>query len=92
MRALVFSEEGGLRLDADRPEPVPAEGEALIRVRRAGICSTVRQQQMPRHPDGENSLSCSPSSARACPWLCQSLLSQSADIMLVGPLALTLPQ
>lgn len=37
MRALVFDE--GLRV-TERPDPVPAAGEALIRVRRAGICNT----------------------------------------------------
>jgi alcohol dehydrogenase len=38
MRALVF--DGGLRFDERRAEPAPAEGEALIRVHLAGICST----------------------------------------------------
>jgi len=37
MRALVF--DGELRL-ADVPRPVPQEGQALLRVRRAGICNT----------------------------------------------------
>jgi threonine dehydrogenase-like Zn-dependent dehydrogenase len=37
MRAVVF--DGELSL-ADLPEPVPAEGEALIRVLKAGICNT----------------------------------------------------
>lgn len=37
MRALVF--DGELRL-ADLPEPQPAEGEALVRVLKAGICNT----------------------------------------------------
>jgi len=38
MKALVFS-EGGLRLE-QRPVPVPAPSEALIRVLVAGICNT----------------------------------------------------
>lgn len=38
MRALVF--EGGRAVVADRPEPAPAAGEAVIRVRLAGICGT----------------------------------------------------
>lgn len=37
MKALVF--DGTLRL-ADMPVPVPAEGEALVRVTMAGICKT----------------------------------------------------
>ena len=37
MRALVF--DGALRV-LDRPEPRPSPGEALIAVRRAGICNT----------------------------------------------------
>lgn len=32
--------DGILRLDEDYPQPVPASGEALIRVSLAGICST----------------------------------------------------
>lgn len=39
MRALVLDEDG-VRLDSDRPDPVPAAGEVLIRVLRAGICAT----------------------------------------------------
>ncbi len=39
MRALVF-EHGRLRLEKRYPEPLPAEGEALIRVVQAGICNT----------------------------------------------------
>ncbi|MCC7207686.1 MAG: alcohol dehydrogenase catalytic domain-containing protein, partial [Anaerolineae bacterium] len=38
MRALTF--DGALRLVEDAPEPVPAPGEALIRIRAAGICQT----------------------------------------------------
>lgn len=37
MKALIF--DGKLRM-ADLPEPKPGEGEALIRVRAAGICNT----------------------------------------------------
>lgn len=39
MRALVLG-DGGVTLEEDRPEPVPAEGEVLVRVLRAGICAT----------------------------------------------------
>jgi threonine dehydrogenase-like Zn-dependent dehydrogenase len=39
MRALVLTEQGP-RLDNDYPAPQPAPGEALIRVRLAGICAT----------------------------------------------------
>ena len=38
MRALVFDKT--LSLDARRPEPQPGDGDTLIRVRQAGICST----------------------------------------------------
>jgi threonine dehydrogenase-like Zn-dependent dehydrogenase len=38
MRALVF--DGSLRLDPRHREPPPDEGECLLRVRQAGICST----------------------------------------------------
>ncbi len=38
MRALVL--DGKLRLETDRPTPVAPPGEALIRVRQAGICNT----------------------------------------------------
>ena len=38
MKALVF--EGQLRLDHDRPEPQVRTGEALVKVRLAGICAT----------------------------------------------------
>jgi len=38
MRVLVY--DGELRLDPDRPRPTPGRGEALIRVRVAGICDT----------------------------------------------------
>lgn len=39
MRALRLTDEG-LRFDAAYPTPVPAAGEALIRVRTAGVCAT----------------------------------------------------
>lgn len=39
MKALVF-ENGRLQLAEDYPVPVPAAGEALVRVRLAGICAT----------------------------------------------------
>lgn len=34
------SAPGGVRVAADHPRPAPAPGEALVRVRLAGICST----------------------------------------------------
>jgi threonine dehydrogenase-like Zn-dependent dehydrogenase len=39
MRALVLDDRG-VRLDGGRPDPVPAAGEVLVRVLRAGICAT----------------------------------------------------
>ena len=38
MRALLC--DNGLRYDPAYPDPVPPSGEALIRVRLAGICNT----------------------------------------------------
>jgi len=38
MRALLF--DGNLRFDRDHADPAPREGDVLIRVRLAGICST----------------------------------------------------
>ena len=38
MLALVY--DGRLRLDPRRGDPAPADGDALLRVRQAGICST----------------------------------------------------
>jgi alcohol dehydrogenase len=38
MRALVFDQS--LRLESHRPEPAAAMGDALLRVRQAGICTT----------------------------------------------------
>lgn len=40
MKAVVFSDKEGLRLDNNYPKPVPQKGEALIRVTLAGICNT----------------------------------------------------
>jgi threonine dehydrogenase-like Zn-dependent dehydrogenase len=39
MRALVLDGEG-VRLHTDRPDPIPAAGEVLVRVVRAGVCQT----------------------------------------------------
>lgn len=39
MRAAVLTETG-LQMREDRPRPIPAPGEALVRVLRAGICET----------------------------------------------------
>jgi 2-desacetyl-2-hydroxyethyl bacteriochlorophyllide A dehydrogenase len=39
MRALICREPGKLMLE-DRPEPAPGPGEALIQIRRIGICGT----------------------------------------------------
>jgi threonine dehydrogenase-like Zn-dependent dehydrogenase len=39
MRALVL-DDAGVRLETDRPDPVPLAGEVLVRVVRAGICET----------------------------------------------------
>jgi threonine dehydrogenase-like Zn-dependent dehydrogenase len=38
MRALVI--DSRLRLDTDHPTPIPPDGEALVRVLRAGVCNT----------------------------------------------------
>ena len=38
MRALLIDDE--IRLDRDYPKPRPSPGEALIRVRKAGVCAT----------------------------------------------------
>ena len=38
MKAIVFDE--GLKLDKNYPKPTPQKGEALIRVKLAGICNT----------------------------------------------------
>ena len=39
MKALVL-DENGVRLDSRRPLPSPNDGDTLVRVRQAGICST----------------------------------------------------
>ena len=39
MRALVLT-DSGIHLQTDRPDPVPASDEVLVRVLRAGICQT----------------------------------------------------
>lgn len=39
MRALVLA-DSGVRLESDRPNPIPVEGEVLVRVARAGVCQT----------------------------------------------------
>jgi len=41
MLALKFSKEEGLRLESDHAKPDIGLGEALVKVLRAGICSTV---------------------------------------------------
>lgn len=41
MKALHF--DGTLKLVEDYPDPIPAEGEALVRVLVAGVCSTDRE-------------------------------------------------
>src|SRR5271169_1405311 len=38
MRAIVI--DNGVSLQRDRPEPVMASGESIVRVRMAGICGT----------------------------------------------------
>ena len=38
MKAIVF--DNGLKLDTNYPKPIPQKGEALIRVKLAGICNT----------------------------------------------------
>lgn len=40
MKAVVFSDKEGLRLDNNYKKPTPQKGEALIRVTLAGICNT----------------------------------------------------
>lgn len=39
MRALVLDDDG-VRLQSNRPDPVPGAGEVLVRVLKAGICET----------------------------------------------------
>lgn len=40
MKAVVFNDKDGLKLDTNYPKPVAKEGEALIKVSLAGICNT----------------------------------------------------
>lgn len=40
MKAVVFNDKDGLKLDTNYPKPVPQKGEALIKVSLAGICNT----------------------------------------------------
>lgn len=40
MKAVVFNDKDGLKLDTNYPKPVAKEGEALVRVTLAGICNT----------------------------------------------------
>ncbi|MBR3889966.1 alcohol dehydrogenase catalytic domain-containing protein [bacterium] len=40
MKAVVFNDKDGLRLDTNYPKPVAKEGQALIKVSLAGICNT----------------------------------------------------
>jgi 2-desacetyl-2-hydroxyethyl bacteriochlorophyllide A dehydrogenase len=39
MKAIVCERPGVIRLD-ERPDPTPAQGEVLVRIRRVGICGT----------------------------------------------------
>jgi 2-desacetyl-2-hydroxyethyl bacteriochlorophyllide A dehydrogenase len=49
MRVLICDEPGRLRV-IDRPEPKPAEGEVLVRIRRVGICGTDFHIFQGKHP------------------------------------------
>lgn len=40
MKAVVFNDKNGLRLDTNYPKPIAKKGEALIKVSLAGICNT----------------------------------------------------
>lgn len=40
MKAVVFNDKDGLKLDTNYPKPSPKAGEALIKVNLAGICNT----------------------------------------------------
>ena len=40
MKAVVFNDKDGLKLDKNYEKPIPKKGEALIRVTLAGICNT----------------------------------------------------
>ena len=49
MKAIVCEKPGAIRLE-DRPEPTPKPGEALIRIRRIGICGTDFHIYQGKHP------------------------------------------
>lgn len=49
MKVLICDEPGKLRV-IDRPEPKPAEGEVLMRIRRIGICGTDFHIFQGKHP------------------------------------------
>ena len=49
MKALICEEPGRLSV-ISRPEPVPAEGEVLVRIRRVGICGTDFHIFQGKHP------------------------------------------
>lgn len=49
MKALICDEPGLLRV-VERPEPVAAEGEAIVRIRRVGICGTDYHIFQGKHP------------------------------------------
>ena len=40
MKAIVYTDKDGLKLDNNYPKPIPQKGEALIKVVLAGICNT----------------------------------------------------
>lgn len=49
MKALICEEPGRLSV-ISRPEPVPAEGEVLVRIRRVGVCGTDFHIFQGKHP------------------------------------------
>ncbi|MCK0196967.1 zinc-binding alcohol dehydrogenase family protein [Ancylobacter sp. 6x-1] len=49
MKALICDEPGRLSI-ISRPEPVPGPGEALVRIRRVGICGTDFHIYQGKHP------------------------------------------
>ncbi|MCX7310376.1 MAG: alcohol dehydrogenase catalytic domain-containing protein, partial [Alphaproteobacteria bacterium] len=49
MKALICEEPGRLSV-ISRPEPVPIEGEALVRIRRVGVCGTDFHIFQGKHP------------------------------------------
>ena len=61
MLALVYSEQDKkLELVHNHPLPVPREGEALIKVLRAGVCSTVRVKKGTSRKLGSLVQACAP--------------------------------